>query len=197
MDPGSKKSTPEEKTEHNPTEPSGSRDPGSEATLHEERDIQNDWETNRTEDGQYEGGKEMAFVGPDHHARLLHSDRNCGDLNGSAMSTVLPSAQVSVEPVGLKNQATAPGISLEDNRERHSREKSDLEFGMVGGLTLERCGPVLFQRLLEVSPLRSKTTGRRNKSSMYPLPTSRSILKDGPWELSECGLSWLQCTVIR
>ena len=59
------------------------------------------------------------------------------------------------------------------------------------GKKLVELGHMVHQRLLEVTPLRSKTTGRMDEHSLFPLPTSRTSLGCIFRELSELELSWL------
>ena len=76
---------------------------------------------------------------------------------------------------------------------RLSEEKDACLDGLAwGGCTLGSSGNVLLQHLLEVFiSLRSKTTGGRNSLSVFPLPTSRSVLVDAFPELSGDGITWL------
>ena len=69
------------------------------------------------------------------------------------------------------------------------REKS-LAPASLEGLNLVQCGPVLLQRLLEVVLLRSQTSGKRDKYSIFPLPTSRSMLSE-EFDLKDDETSWL------
>eukprot|EP00438_Fugacium_kawagutii_P031430 Skav205780 [mRNA] locus=scaffold1714:813079:816645:- [translate_table: standard] len=66
----------------------------------------------------------------------------------------------------------------------------------LSGLSLGECSPKLLQRLLEVLPLRSKPTGKRNRSSLFPLPTSRDVLLQHLVGTDELELSWLLCVCL-
>ncbi len=84
--------------------------------------------------------------------------------------------------------ATAPSGSS-----RLSGEK-DACLGSSGleGCSLENLGNLLVQQLLEVFvSLRSKSTGGRNSLSVFPLPTSRSLLRGIRPDFSEEEVSWL------
>ena len=59
---------------------------------------------------------------------------------------------------------------------RPSEEKNVVALGVKDFCLGELGGPLL-QQFLEVLPLRSKTTGSRNVSSVFPLPTSREKLQ--------------------
>ena len=59
------------------------------------------------------------------------------------------------------------------------------------GRTLKNLGSFLLQGILEVVPLRSKSMGRQNRGSLFPLPTSRDILKERVPEFDDESLSWL------
>eukprot|EP00438_Fugacium_kawagutii_P028520 Skav226749 [mRNA] locus=scaffold3942:27571:31074:- [translate_table: standard] len=76
-----------------------------------------------------------------------------------------------------------------------SGEKQDTGCNLVG-LSLGQCGDKLFQRLLEVLPLRSKTTGRGDSRAVFPLPSSRDVLIGLYPTLHNEELSWLQCVCI-
>ena len=69
-------------------------------------------------------------------------------------------------------------------------EKSFHDLGL-SGKTMSTCGSVLLQKLLEVVPLRSKTTGKREKTALFPLPTSRTMLQAEFPDLSEEETTWM------
>ena len=62
-------------------------------------------------------------------------------------------------------------------------------------MRLVELGPRILQWLLEVVPLRSKSTGRCS-SSVFPLPTSSSLLRGICPSLGEDELSWLTCICV-
>ena len=74
--------------------------------------------------------------------------------------------------------------------------KSDEGHPQCEGLSFPRVGHFIFQKLLEVLPLRSLTTGEGNTLSVFPLPTSKSLLKDVAPNLNDDGISWLSCLVV-
>lgn len=76
-----------------------------------------------------------------------------------------------------------------------AREKSEAAQSLQGK-TLGQCGCMLLQTLLEVLPLRSKSTGYRDRLSLFPLPTSRRVLGDCLSLEEDDDLSWLLCTVL-
>lgn len=77
------------------------------------------------------------------------------------------------------------------NIESESREKKGCEPGLIEGRTLGQCGPVILQRLLEVLPFCSQTTGKDDRCSLFPLPTSRSLLLSEGFSLSDDEVSWV------
>ena len=77
----------------------------------------------------------------------------------------------------------------------HSSKKSGSDEG-DSGLGFSQLGHRLLQRLLEVVSLRSKPTGGGRVLTIFPLPTSRSILEKMMPQLSEPAVSWLLCVVI-
>ena len=63
------------------------------------------------------------------------------------------------------------------------------------GLRLSGLGPKVLQRLVEVLPLRSSTTGG-GKTDIYPLPTSTDLLK-GLWDdVTDETVSWVACVCV-
>lgn len=81
---------------------------------------------------------------------------------------------------------------------RHSGEKK-LASVFEGGESLKGVGATVLQSLLEVFvsvPLRSKTTGGRNRLSLFPLPTSKGQLQTVCPKLSEEEMSWLNLVVL-
>ena len=100
--------------------------------------------------------------------------------------------------------ATAPDFNLDppaacgssdpvagvDDTECHFSTKRCESADLVG-MTLGSCGPKLQQHLLEVISLRSKSTGRRNSSAVFPLPTSRGKFADAFPDLSDVELTWM------
>lgn len=63
----------------------------------------------------------------------------------------------------------------------------------LGDFTLGTVGHVLSQKLLEVLPLCSQSTGKGGSKSVFPLPTSREILLEIKHDLTDCELSWCVC----
>lgn len=62
--------------------------------------------------------------------------------------------------------------------------------GLVNG------GLYLFQRLLEVVPLCSQPTGKRDCRSVFPLPTSKSVLLEVDGSLTDLELCWTMCVTL-
>eukprot|EP00435_Cladocopium_sp_Y103_P050459 s406_g15.t1 len=76
-----------------------------------------------------------------------------------------------------------------------SPEKS-VELSSLEGKSLGETGTFLLAKLLEVLPLRSQHTGRRDKTAVFPLPTSRSSLLTVVPDLTPIEISWGQCVVV-
>ena len=74
--------------------------------------------------------------------------------------------------------------------------KKDEGFSALAGMKLGMTGPFLLQCLLEVLPLRSKTTGRNGKLSLFPLPTSRETFRGIGLDCNDEELAWLVCVCI-
>ncbi len=103
-----------------------------------------------------------------------------------------------VKPVKeVDTAAVADGFFTEvkasSGSSRHSEEKDAcLGSSRLEGCSLGKLGNLLVQQLLEVFlSLRSKSTGGRNSLSVFPLPTSRGLLKGICPDLSEEELTWL------
>lgn len=66
----------------------------------------------------------------------------------------------------------------------------------LSGRVMGQCGTKIFQFFLEVVSLRSQTTGRRIGKTVFPLPTSRTLLLGAFPDLAEEVLDWLMCVVV-
>ena len=82
------------------------------------------------------------------------------------------------------------GYDFESGTEKRSAV-SDL-----GSVVLGKSGHILLQHLLEVLPLRSQCTGRREKLSLFPLPTSREVLLELFPTLNGDEISWMICVLV-
>ena len=91
-------------------------------------------------------------------------------------------------PTGLAEGASGL-VAVASTRERHPEKASEL-LSLVGK-RLSSCGVALLQKILEVLPLRSKNTGKREKTALFPLPTSRDFLLSNYPGLTEDELTWL------
>ena len=101
------------------------------------------------------------------------------------------------DSTGTTSGATEPVLSGEaflknDYTSCLSPRKSE-PLPNLSGFLLGQCGKYLLQRLLEVLPLRSQSTGKRSKTSLYPLPTSRDVLVRAFPSMSDDLLSWTLC----
>ena len=76
--------------------------------------------------------------------------------------------------------------------DRDCGKKGDV-LQQLTGKVLGSCGPWLLQKVLEVLPLRSKFTGKATCRTLFPLPTSRSILCEAFPSLSDDEMTWLVC----
>ena len=143
----------------------------------------------------YEEGKEEAF-----RLASLASTRGV-DFNGSAgqaqmkdpaeTSIFQPGAFASVSPQDSQAMCgSTDSVAGEGHSSFSSKEKSS-ESAIFSGKTLGNSGARLLQYLLEVFTLRSQTTGLRDKSAIFPLPTSRSKLAEAFPKLRDDELSWL------
>jgi len=118
------------------------------------------------------------------------------DLAGSAK--IFPGGLVDAslgDPVAFQNQGhlfPQPGHCAQAELERECRSKEKRSEDLIGARVLE-VGPRVQQWLLEVMPLRSQPTGKREKNALFPLPTSSTLLVDIFPDLDALELSWLCC----
>ena len=96
-------------------------------------------------------------------------------------------------PTGLlPDQEPTSGTDLQTEC---NKRKSSESLSCVG-MTIGCCGSLLLDRLLEVLPLRSKSTGGRDKISLFPLPTSRSKLRQRYPNSSDEEVNWMICVCV-
>ena len=67
---------------------------------------------------------------------------------------------------------------------------------LLSGKTLADCGSFLANRLLEVLPLRSQSTGRGSPTCVFPLPTSRSTFLSIDEKMDKREVAWAQCVTL-
>eukprot|EP00438_Fugacium_kawagutii_P029336 Skav210185 [mRNA] locus=scaffold2101:277240:280722:- [translate_table: standard] len=101
--------------------------------------------------------------------------------------------EVSSRPTGLAS--TPEAIREESAILVEAPPKKDESHGL-SGLSLAECGSKVFQRLLEVTPLRSQCTGRDSTAALFPLPTSRSIWLENVPQMNESVLDWCLCVCL-
>ena len=81
-----------------------------------------------------------------------------------------------------------PNFSISDGDQSLASKKDCEEFT---GKQLSQMGHRILQRLIEVTPLRSKPMGRVTKGNLFPLPTSLSLLEGFFPNFSAEEMSWL------
>eukprot|EP00435_Cladocopium_sp_Y103_P031778 s555_g8.t1 len=96
-----------------------------------------------------------------------------------------------------------PFLTFQDGKDHHAaaepaasssgRKKDGSE---ISGLFLCELGSEVFHKLWEVKPLRSSSTGRRNSKDIFPLPTSKSLLKTILPQLDDNGIGWMQAVCL-
>ena len=148
--------------------------------------------------GLYEEGKALALQKDDLEAALQRSSVDLGNGVESLQQSVQEAFSASISPGDLPMPVTQPtgrvtdGFSPETqtfNRDR--RVKKADESQPLSGKPLGETGNFLLQKLLEVLPLRSKSTGRREKTALFPLPTSRAKLQEVFPSLTVSEVDWL------
>ena len=75
-------------------------------------------------------------------------------------------------------------------------EKKNGAYEILEGRQLVSCGLLLQQKLLEVLPLRSKSTGSRSSAAIFPLPTSSSVYAALQPTMTVDEMSWLSCLCV-
>lgn len=95
---------------------------------------------------------------------------------------------------GYRSHDFGTGFLQQDQHAGSSRQSEEKEFSLKfleGGLSFGRLGSLVFGQLLEVLPLRSKSTGGRSNSKLFPLPTSKELLQNTFPSLTLDEVSWL------
>ena len=110
--------------------------------------------------------------------------------------------QVIRPPADLTDEVFSSLAPAEDRVIPAFSGKKDLECAISdvqdGFVDLDFCGlgKVVLQKFLEVYPLRGKPMGTGTTDFVFPLPTSRPLLRAAFPDLSEGLLSWLLCTTM-
>lgn len=150
---------------------------------------------NTVQDRTYEKGKDVA---------LRSEDDAVASASGVSHKLLTPGEHdcdaKSSQPNSFHHQAgdrdgEASSFSRMDvaipTTEAMARSKNSCALGSVGERTLGQCGPLMLQKLLEVLPFCSQTTGKDDKHSLFPLPTSRSLILGECDSLSDDEVSWV------
>ena len=150
------------------------------------------------EDRSYEGGMELASPSDETLATgALHGERpdqvyeqppqSLHVTPSKSGAQRIPFVQMELpEPTGTGVRS----LEMSDSGTFCSLKKADALPGLEGHV-LGSCGHVLLQRLLEVLSLRSQPRGKRDKRSLFPLPTSREVLVAVACDLLEDEISWM------
>ncbi len=97
---------------------------------------------------------------------------------------------VTTTDVGFSNADGTSGIPPHSGKSGEDVESMLLE---QGSLCIKGVGVRVLQKFLEVLPLRSKSTGSGQVDSLFPVPTSRTILQSLYPSLDQCEISWFCC----
>ena len=112
-------------------------------------------------------------------------------MQGSGAGAPAMNSDAALLPPGGSTDPKGGGdVVMMSLREPPPREKDDA-LAPLTDMSLASSGSFLLQRILEVLPFRSKSTGRVMKKSLFPLPTSRDALVSLQLDLSGAELSWL------
>lgn len=78
-------------------------------------------------------------------------------------------------------------------RDRAGAQQKNDALPNLGGRTMGSLGHALFQKLLEVLPLRSQPMGEGKARTLFPLPTSKEFILELQPGLTEDELAWTLC----
>lgn len=163
------------------------------------------------DEARKEDGMTRAHGAPEPQGADVFPIRECGESSHATQGCEVQSASLSDrvkissgEPGGfqgrdsvtLNNQSHGPqqpghSAMVDDLKATRCKEKSVSD--LMGARILE-LGPRVQQWLQEVVPLRSQPMGRRDKTTLFPLPASSSLLSESFPQLCPLGVSWL-CNV--
>ena len=147
------------------------------------------------EEEPYKGGTALAPLADN---VMKPSDRG-SDAGETPYEALVKSMIADAPPFEVTAGAHVPASSLVASDERfdcdRSGEKKCFRRSSWDGLSLAECGMHLFEELLGVLPLRSQYMGNGDPTSVFPLPTSRSLLVSFFGEVSDCEFSWLSCVL--
>ena len=153
-------------------------------------------EIEQTDD--YKGGSKEAAPEPE------EKSSNLGDQPQHSMAEILqmsmhetfaltPSQNSLVfdkDAIKTVSDEVSPVAGLNANITSSPAEKMSA-FEQLFDKRLSDCGWFLQQKLLEVLPLRSQNTGNQARSSLFPLPTSRSCLVAVLGEIEDGEMAWM------
>ena len=159
--------------------------------------------SNRTESG-YEGGMALAprwccdaeDLGPVSQTGGGTPDHWGQSVHAAAPKWAGENSFVTVEgaKIGTLGDAVA---AFETTAETFERGPQKVEArATLSGKSLADCGSFLANRLLEVLPLRSQSTGRGSPASVFRLPTSRSTFLSIDEKMDEGEVAWAQCVTL-
>ena len=97
---------------------------------------------------------------------------------------------VTTTDVGFSNADGMSGIPPHSGKNGEDLESMVLE---QGSLSIKGVGVQVLQKFLEVLPLRSKSTGSGQVDTLFPVPTSRTILQSLYPSLDQSEISWFCC----
>ena len=147
------------------------------------------------EEEPYKGGTALAPLADN---VMKPSDRG-SDAGETPYEALVKSMIADAPPFEVTAGAHVPASSLVASDERFDCDRSGGKKGFRrsswDGLSLAECGMHLFEELLGVLPLRSQYMGNGDPTSVFPLPTSRSLLVSFFGEVSDCEFSWLSCVL--
>ena len=147
--------------------------------------------------GNYEGGVVTAARSPERTGDSLQHLREPDGVLAAAQSmheAQLPPMEERIPFTKIDGEGpTGPACPAKPGQQQTRPPKKMNAPVNLAGETLGSCGKFLFQQLLEVLPLRSQTMGKVNSRSLFPLPTSRSMLETIFPELTVEVMTWLLC----
>eukprot|EP00438_Fugacium_kawagutii_P006828 Skav227026 [mRNA] locus=scaffold456:236256:249187:+ [translate_table: standard] len=150
--------------------------------------------TDRTEVEGYERGTELAspLIEKQNVATTAATPSTSGE---AAQFSTVPTS--TAQPKGRSQEVDSfppepPADAVEAKPDVTKAKKADLLSSMAG-LRFGSLGQILLGKLLEVLPLRSKSTGKPGNKSLFPLPTSSSVLLGVCPGICDDVVGWVLC----
>lgn len=182
--------------EHGGAVPSGSNGPEGATSLQRLSEDQPSFEVkDRTKVGAYHGEVEAAPSFEEQNFAFLFAPATKTRRGELENSFPAPSGEQGPvrDPTGSIEGPVASRTDQATFGESGAKKVSSVG---LSGLSFAECGPRVFQRLLEVVPLRSQSKGRDSTAAIFPLPTSKNSLLECFPGLCDSVATWCLCVCV-